>query len=55
VFEVVSITPQLYNKKPVNIGQGLDLLMVWGGKSKKTIRKTRENEEKTVKSENFGV
>ena len=46
-------TPQQYNKKPVKFDQGLDFLKVWRGKSRKTIGKTRENEEKTVKSKNF--
>ena len=47
--------PQLYNKKPVKIGQGLDFLKVWQGKSKKTIGKNMENEETTLKLKEFRV
>ena len=33
-------TPQQYNKKPVEIDQGLDFLKFGGGKWRKTIEKT---------------
>ena len=49
----VFLTPRQYNKKPVKFDQGLDFLKVWRGKSKKTIGKTKENKENTVKSRNF--
>ena len=42
-------TPQQYNKKSVKFDQGLDFLKVWRGKSRKTIRKRRENKENTIK------
>ena len=45
------LTPQQYTKKPVKIGQGLDFLKVWRGKSKKTIGKAK----KTIKIKNFRV
>ena len=44
----VQYTPVVYNKTPVKIDQGLDFLKIWRGKSKKTIGKTRENEEKAI-------
>ena len=52
---LIRATPQQYNKKSVKFDQGLDFLKVWRGKSRKTIGKTKENEEKTVKFKNFRV
>ena len=48
-------TPQQYNKKSVKFDQGLDFLKVWQGKSKKTIGKPKEHEEKTLKFKMFRV
>ena len=48
-------TPQQYDKKRVKIDQGLDFLKFWQGKPRKTVGKTRENEEKTVTITNFRV
>ena len=50
-----NFTLEFLNKKHVKFDQGLDFLKVWRGKSRKTIGKRRENEEKTVKFKNFRV
>ena len=41
--ETTTHTPQQYNKKPVNIDQGLDFLKVWRAKVSKNKRKHVEN------------
>ena len=49
---MLSNTPQQCNKKPVKFVQGLDFLKVGRGesKTKKTTGRTKESEEKTIRS-----
>ena len=48
-------TPQQYNKKSVKFDQGLDFLKVWGGKSRKTVGRRKENKENTIKIKKIRV
>ena len=45
--------PQLYNKKPVTIDQGLDFLKVWRGKSRQTLGKDEGKRGKNGKIYKF--
>ena len=45
-YITIRSTPQQYNKKTVKIGQGLDFLKFWGGKSRETTGKNNEKPRK---------